>query len=120
MNMFMRITALPSALIVLFLIVVLFFVTTDARGLDFKGIELGKQLWSSDERSVFGDLDCNPMRLGADEYEAYLQELQFDVPGIREMCVASTSIANVPADVTVALGFARRVLKLTFQFSGDK
>jgi hypothetical protein len=118
MNMFMRLTQLPSALIVLFLIVVL-MLSTEARALEFKGIELGKQLWSSVGRSVFGELDCNPMQLGADEYEVYLEELQFSLPGVRKVCIATTSIAAVPADVTVALGSSQRVLRLTFQFAGE-
>lgn len=116
--MFMRISQLPSALIVLFLIVVM-ILSTEARALEFKGIELGKQLWTSVGRSVFGELDCNPMQLGADEYAVYLQELRFDLPGVRKVCVATTSIATVPADVTVALGSYRRVLRLTFQFAGQ-
>jgi hypothetical protein len=103
---------------VLFLIVVM-IMSTEARALEFKGIELGKQLWNSVGTSVFGKLDCNPMQLGADEYAAYLQELQFDVPGVRKVCVATTSIATVPADVTVALGSSQRVLRLTFQFAGE-
>ncbi len=114
----MKITQTLSALIVLFLIVVM-IMSTEARALEFKGIELGKQLWTSVGRSVFGELDCNPMQLGADEYEVYLQELQFAVPGVRKECVASISIATVPADVTVALGSSRRVLRLTFQFAGE-
>ena len=118
MNMFTKITQLPSALIVLYLIVMM-IMSTDARALEFKGIELGKHLRISKERSVFGELDCNPMQLGADEYEVYLQELQFAVPGVRKECVAITSIATVPADVTVALGSPRRVLRLTFQFAGE-
>jgi hypothetical protein len=118
MNMFMKLTQLRSALIVLFLIVVM-ILSTEARALEFKGIELGKHLRTSKERSVFGELDCNPMQLGADEYAAYLQELQFAVPGVREECEATASIATVPADVTVALDSSRRVLKLTFQFAGE-
>jgi hypothetical protein len=116
--MFMKITQLPSTLIVLFLIFVI-LMSREARGLEFKGIELGKQLWTSEERLVFGELDCNPMQLGADEYEVYLQELQFAMPGVRKVCVATTSIATVPADVTVAFGSYRRVLRLTFQFAGE-
>jgi hypothetical protein len=118
MNMFMKITQLPSTLIVLFLIVVM-TMSTEAHALDFKGVELGKQLWNSQERSVFGKLDCNPMQLNADEYEIYLQELQFAVPGVRSECVATISIATVPADVAVALDYYRRVLRLTFQFAGE-
>jgi hypothetical protein len=118
MNIFMKITQLPSTLIVLFLIFVI-FMSREARGLEFKGIELGKHMRTSEELSVFGVLDCNPMQLGADEYEVYLQELQFAVPGVRKVCVATTSIATVPADVTVAFGLYRRVLRLTFQFAGQ-
>jgi hypothetical protein len=118
MNMFMKITQLRSALIVLFLIVVM-IMSTETRALEFKGIELGKPLWPSVGKSVFGELDCNPMQLSDDEYEVYLQELQFDLPGARTVCVATTSIATVPADVTVALGSSRRVLRLTFQFAGE-
>jgi hypothetical protein len=114
----MKITQLQSAAIVLFLIVVM-IMSTEARALDFKGIELGKQLWTLQERSVFGVMDCNPMQLDADEYEVYLQELQFDLPGVRKECVATISIATVPADVTVALDSYRRVLRLTFQFAGQ-
>jgi hypothetical protein len=118
MNIFMRTTQLSSAFIVLFLIVMMLMLT-EARALEFKGIELGERLWISKGISVFGELDCNPMQLGADEYEVYLQELQFAMPGVRKMCVATTSIATVPADVTVALGSSRRVLRLTFQFAGE-
>jgi hypothetical protein len=118
MSFFMRITQLPSALIVLYLIVMM-IMSTDARALEFKGIELGKYLWTSEKLSVFGELDCNPMQLGADEYAVYLQELQFAVPGAREECVGTISIATVPADVAVALDAYRRVLRLTFQFAGE-
>ena len=93
------------------------FVTAEAMALDFKGIKLGEQLWTSEERSVFGTLDCNPMDLGADEYRDYVQEMQPIVPGVRKVCVATTSIATVPADVTVVLGSSRRVLRMTFQFA---
>jgi hypothetical protein len=118
MNMFMKITQLPSTLIVLFLMVVM-IMSTEARALDFKGIELGKRLWASEEKTVFGEMDCNPMQLNADEYEVYLLELQFAVPGVHKECVATISIATVPADVTVALDYYRRVLRLTFQFASD-
>jgi hypothetical protein len=118
MNMFMKITQLPSALILLYLIVMM-IMSTEARALEFKGIELGKPLWPSVGKSVFGKLDCNPRQLDADEYEVYLQEFQFAMPGVRKMCVATTSIATVPADVTVALGSSQRVLRLTFQFAGE-
>lgn len=118
MNIFMRITQLPSALIVLILIAVM-IMSTESRALEFKGIELGKRLWTTEEISIFGELDCNPMQMDPDEYEVYLQDLQFVVPGVRQLCVATTSIATVPADVTVALGAARQVLRLTFQFAGE-
>ena len=93
--------------------------SSEVRALDFKGIELGQPLWLADERTVFGTLDCNPMQMEANEYQVYLQEMQSVLPGVRKVCVANTSIATVPADVTVVLGPSRRVLRLTFQFAGE-
>jgi hypothetical protein len=93
--------------------------SSEANALDFKGIELGERLWVFDERSVFGTLDCNPMQMEPNEYQVYLQEMQSVVPDVREVCVANTSIATVPAEVTVVLGPFRRVLRLTFQFAGE-
>jgi hypothetical protein len=93
--------------------------SSEAKALDFKGIELGEPLWISEERSIFGTLDCNPMQMEPNEYQFYLQEMQAIVPGVRKVCVANTSIATVPADVTVLLGPSRQVLRLTFQFAGE-
>lgn len=90
-----------------------------AHAVDFKGIELGEPLWFHHERDVFGELDCNPLRLGKDDYQAYMLEMQALVPGAQQVCVATTSIATAPADATVILGMSRRVLRLTFQFTGD-
>jgi hypothetical protein len=87
-----------------------------AYAVDFKGIELGKTLWASTERIVFGGLDCNPLKLGDEDYQNYVIEMQALVPGVQQVCVATTTIATVPADVTVLLGLSRRVLRLTFQF----
>jgi hypothetical protein len=87
--------------------------------LDFKGVTLGKPLLIIAERQVFGGLDCNPMGLEAADYAVLVADTQAVVPGARQICVASTSIAAVPADVTVVLGAARRVLRLSFQFAGD-
>lgn len=95
------------------------FLPGGAWAIDFKGIELGVPLWMSAERSVFGALDCNPTRLDPQAYNDYLQELQQVVPGVRKVCTGSTSIAAVPADVTVLLGTSRTVLRLTFQFAGE-
>jgi hypothetical protein len=89
-----------------------------AWAVDFKGIELGDPLWITEERSVFGTLDCNPMQMDAAAYQAYLQEVQQDIPGARKVCIGSTSIATVAANATVILGGSRRVLRLTFQFAG--
>jgi hypothetical protein len=94
--------------------------TGTANAVDFKGIELGRPLGLSKERSVFGTLDCNPMRLTADEYQAYVQEMQYLIPGVRQVCSGSTSVATIPAAATVLLGTSRRVLRLTFQFTGDE
>jgi hypothetical protein len=46
--------------------------------------------------------------------------MQYVVPGVRQVCSGSTSIATIPADATVLLGASRRVLRLTFQFTGDE
>lgn len=93
--------------------------STSALALDFKGVELGQTLWASQERSVFGELDCNPLGLSQDEYRSYVREMRSVMPEARKVCAASTSIATVPADVTVVLGPSRRVLRLTFQFDGE-
>ena len=93
--------------------------TTVAHAVDFKGVELGRSLMPHQERAAFGALDCNPMQLSPDEYEAFLLETRTLLPGARKVCVASASIATVPADATVVLGSSRRVLRLTFQFSGE-
>ena len=90
-----------------------------AYAVDFKGVELGNTLWASTERIVFGDLDCNPLQLSEQDYQDYVLEMQALVPGVQQVCVANTSIATVPADVTVLLGKSRRVLRLTFQFAGQ-
>jgi hypothetical protein len=87
--------------------------------LDFKGVVLGKTLWASTERIVFGVLDCNPLKLSEEDYPNYILEMQALVPGVQKVCVATTSIATVPADVTVLLGKSRQVLRLTFQFEGQ-
>lgn len=89
-----------------------------AFGVEFKGVELGQPLWLSEERAVFGQLDCNPMQMSPDEYREFVEELKVTMPDVRKVCAGSTSIATVPADVTVLLGPSRRVLKLTFQFAG--
>ena len=94
------------------------FLSAGAWAVDFKGIELGDPLWITEERSVFGTLDCNPMQMDAAAYQAYLQEVQQDIPGARKVCIGSTSIATVAANATVILGGSRRVLRLTFQFAG--
>ena len=90
-----------------------------AYAVDFKGVVLGKTLWASTERIVFGVLDCNPLKLSDEDYPGYILEMQALVPGVQKVCVATTSIATVPADVTVLLGISRRVLRLTFQFDGQ-
>lgn len=90
-----------------------------AFAVDFKGVELGKPLMIYTERSAFGTLDCNPMQMSPEEYEAFLFETRAMLPGARKVCVASTSIATVPADATVVLGPARQVLRVTFQFAGE-
>jgi hypothetical protein len=90
-----------------------------AWAVDFKGIELGDPLWVTEEHSVFGTLDCNPMQLDPDAYQGYLQELQQVVPGARKVCTGATSIAAIPADATVVLGASHRVLRLTFQFAAE-
>ena len=89
-----------------------------AHAVDFKGVELGETLWLNLERDVFGALDCNPLQLGEAEYQEYILEMQAVVAGAQQVCVATTSIATVPSDVTVVLGLSRRVLRLTFQFAG--
>jgi hypothetical protein len=101
------------------LLAAVIILSSEAKALDFKGVELGAPLWASAERSVFGTLDCNPMEMDSSEYQTYLQEMQSVVPGVRQVCVANTSIATVPADVTVVFGAYRRVLRLTFQFAGE-
>jgi hypothetical protein len=101
-------------------VLVLLCLTGTAGAVDFKGIEIGRPLGLSKERAVFGTLDCNPVRLTAEEYKAYVQEMQYLVPGVRQICSGSTSVATIPADATVLLGTARRVLRLTFQFTGDE
>ena len=103
----------------LLLLLVALFPAAGASAVDFKGIELGVPLWLTEERSVFGALDCNPMQLEQGAYQDYLLELQQVVPGVRKVCTGSTSIAAVPADVTVLLGTSRTVLRLTFQFAGE-
>ena len=111
----------PAApMIALILLILMFVAAEKALAVDFKGVEIGKQLMLSVERSAFGRLDCNPMELTATEYAAFVADLQATMPGVRKVCVASTSIATVPADVTVLLGPARRVLRLTFQFDSDR
>lgn len=87
---------------------------------DFKGVELGRPLRLSTERAVFGNLDCNPMRLSPEQYQRYLEQTNAIVPGARKICMASASIATVPADVTIVLGSNRRVLRITFQFAGNQ
>jgi hypothetical protein len=93
--------------------------SAEAKALDFKGIELGSHLGISTERSVFGTLDCNPMQMETDEYQIYLQEMRSVMPDVQQICVTNTSIATVPADVTIVFGSYRRVLRLTFQFAGE-
>lgn len=100
-------------------LLLILFLSGGASAADFKGVELGDPLRISTERSVFGALDCNPMKLEPEEYQNYLHELQQVNPGVRKVCKGSTSIAAVPADVTVVLGNSRRVLRLTFQFAGE-
>jgi hypothetical protein len=117
-KMTIKIRQLSGTLKPLFFAAVI-IMSSEAKALDFKGIELGEALWISEERSVFGTLDCNPMQMEPNEYQVYLQEMQSVVPGVRKVCVANTSIATVPADVTVVLGPSRRVLRLTFQFAGE-
>jgi hypothetical protein len=101
------------------LVSVLLLVSGNAVATEFKGIKLGETLRKFDESSVFGPLDCNPMRMDPDDYHQYVQEMQSIVVGVRQVCMASTSIATVPADVTVLLGSARRVLRMTFEFDGE-
>ena len=90
-----------------------------AHAVDFKGIELGETLWMSQERDVFGDLDCNPLKLRDKDYQDYVLDMQAVVPGAKQVCIATTTIATVPADVTVILGVSRRVLRMTFQFESE-
>lgn len=101
------------------LVVLALLVTGDALAADFKGIELGQPLRLTQEKFVFGTLDCNPNQMSPDDYQAFVQELQAVVPGVRRVCVGSTSIAAVAADVTVLLGASRRVLRMTFAFDGQ-
>ena len=100
-------------------LLVTFFLSSTVGAVDFKGIELGEPLWLTEERSVFGTLDCNPMQLDPAEYQSYVQEMQQIIPGARTVCTGNTSIAAVPAYATVVLGTSRRVLRLTFQFAGE-
>lgn len=93
--------------------------SASAGAVDFKGVELGQTLWASAERSVFGKLDCNPLGLDPDDYQAYIREMRAIFPGAQRVCSATTSIATVPSDVTVVLGPSRRVLRMTFQFDGE-
>jgi hypothetical protein len=90
-----------------------------ASEVDFKGIELGQPLWKTQERAVFGTLNCNPMQMSPEQHQIYLQELQQLMPEVRDVCAGSTSIAAVPAEVTVLLGAYRRVLRMTFQFASE-
>ena len=60
----------------LFLPLAILFLSGTAWGIDFKGIELGKPLRITEELSVFGRLDCNPMQMDPEEHKSYLQELQ--------------------------------------------
>ena len=90
-----------------------------ASAVDFKGIKLGQTLWITQERAVFGTLDCNPMQMSPEQHQIYVQELQQVMPEVREVCAGSTSIAAVPAEVTVLLGAYRRVLRMTFQFASE-
>jgi len=117
-KMSLKIRQLSGTLKPLFFAAVI-IMSSEAKALDFKGIELGKHLIISAERSVFGTLDCNPMQMETNEYQLYLQEMRFVMRGVQEICVANTSIATVPADVTVVFGSYRRVLRLTFQFAGE-
>jgi len=111
-----RITRMTAGLTAL--VSVLLLVSGNAAATEFKGIKLGETLRKFDESSVFGSLDCNPMNMVPDDYSQYVQEMQSVVVGVRQVCTASTSIAAVPADVTVLLGSSRRVLRMTFEFSG--
>lgn len=95
------------------------YLPAGAGAVDFKGIELGNPLSMTEERAIFGPLDCNPMQLDPNEYQNYLLELQHVVPGARKVCTGSTSIAAVQSSVTIVLGPSRRVLRLTFQFPGE-
>ncbi len=90
-----------------------------AHAVDFKGVVLGKPLWPPTQKVAFGVLDCNPLQLSEQDYQDYVLEMQALVPGVQQVCVATTSIATVPADVTVLFGLSRRVLRLTFQFEGQ-
>ena len=90
-----------------------------ACAVDFKGVELGETLWASAERSVFGELNCNPLGLEPEDYRAYIREMRSVLPEAQRVCSGATSIATVPSDVTVVLGPSRRVLRLTFQFAGE-
>jgi hypothetical protein len=90
-----------------------------AYAVDFKGVVLGKSLWPPTSKIAFGVLDCNPLKLSEEDYQGYILEMQALEPGVQKVCVATTSIATVPADVTVLLGKSRRVLRLTFQFEGQ-
>lgn len=90
-----------------------------ASAVDFKGIRLGQTLWMTEERAVFGTLDCNPMQMNSEEHQIYLREMQRVMPGVRAVCAGVTSIATVPAEATVLLGTDRRVLRMTFQFQSE-
>lgn len=94
-------------------------VSGNALAIDFKGIMLGQPLQFVQERSVFGTLDCNPNQMSPEEYQGYVQDLQEIFPGVRRVCLGETSIATVPANVTILLGASRRVLHMTFQFDGE-
>lgn len=110
----------PAApMIALILIVLMFVAAQNAFAVDFKGVEIGEKLMISEERTAFGRLDCNPMQLSATEYARFVADMQESMPGVRKVCAATTSIATVPAAVTVLLGPARRVLRLTFQFDSE-
>ena len=90
-----------------------------AYAVDFKGVVLGKPIWPPTQKVAFGVLDCNPLQLSEQDYQDYVLEMQALVPGVQQVCVGTTSIATVPADVTVLFGLSRRVLRLTFQFEGQ-
>ncbi len=90
-----------------------------APAVDFKGIRIGQTLGMAEDRAVFETLDCNPMQMSPEEHQIYLREMQRVMPGVRAVCAGVTSIATVPAEVTVLLGSYRRVLRMTFQFRSE-